>query len=158
MCLSEKARRCFILGSALPRDGRRLRYASANIATPLRWLLARRPDDAWQEAICNYSFKWAWSWHNFFIPLHLQAAMWAFTRHVYMYPISLATAVLRTPSPLYFACLAVTTSRWSKKITAHDFLQTSQLAGDAWVQYTAALSSDLTVYPTPPTPPNPRRS
>lgn len=60
-----------------------------------RCLLARRPDDAWQEAICNYSFKWAWSWHNFFIPLHLQAAMWAFTRHVCMYPISLAIAALR---------------------------------------------------------------
>lgn len=40
MCFGEKACRCFILGSELPRDGRRLHYASANIATPLRSVVA----------------------------------------------------------------------------------------------------------------------
>lgn len=120
-----------------------------------RWLLARRPDDAWQEAICNYSFKWAWSWHNFFHSITSAGS------YVGIYPTCLYISNFFGNRCAAYCCalrLRFILPVWllqhpdgaSKKIPALGFLQTSQLAGEARVLYVDSQSRDLTLYPPPP--------
>lgn len=154
MCFGEKACRCFILGSELPRDGRRLRYASANIATPLHSLVAGTAP-WWCVTGSDLQLQLQMS----LIMTQLFHSITSAGSYVGIYPTCLYVSNffgkrgaayccalrLRFISPV---CLLQHPDGASKKITALDFLQTERHG--FCIQMHRAVTWPSTPHPQPP--------